>query len=230
VSIADLAPAPDGGALLVVGVDVEHAAGETEACQAHASFLLRLRADGSVAWSRMLPVNAAAAADSAGNVVLVVTLGASERGFAPGAGRVGPGISVAFLDAAGEPRWTRFFHGNADVGRPAFDAAGNLVLAGEVFDRIDIGGGAIEGYGGNSRLWMARFSPGGAYLSSRTFDGDDASGGAWSGGPDDRLDGIVVDTFGAIVLAGNYAGGLDLGAGVLGGGNARRTFVARIAP
>jgi hypothetical protein len=86
----------------------------------------------------------------------------------------------------------------------AVDAGGNIIVAGDLIDSVDFGGGALVGSGDSFDIdiFSVRLSPSGAHLGSKKFSG---------AGADDRPLGLAVSGAGP-VLAGVYGGaGVDFG-------------------
>jgi hypothetical protein len=112
----------------------------------------------------------------------------------------GTGLGTVLLDAAGRVRWSKSFYGHA-----AFDACGNLLLAGELVGSTDFGAGPHTSAGG-SDVFLVELSRDGEQLFSRRF-GD--------AGANQRAEAIAVDGQGDLLLAGVFDGSLDFGVGAL---------------
>jgi hypothetical protein len=147
------------------------------------SEVFKLDAAGQVLLMTSLALDGAAAlaVDSAGNVAVS-----------------GPGLGTLKLDAQAQLLWSKPF-----FGALAFDAMGNLLLTGALTQASDFGAGPLES-GGGSDVFVAKLSPNGEHLFSRTF-GDRAE--------QQRGESIAVDAQGNVLLAGVFDGRLDFGTG-----------------
>jgi hypothetical protein len=106
------------------------------------------------------------------------------------------------LDAYGAPVFLRGFGdaGSQQLGGVAVDAQGGIALAMSSLGNVDLGAGPIEGHGGYD-VALVKLDALGAPQWGRTF-----------GDHHDQLAGdVVVDAAGNIVLAGQFAGSIDLG-------------------
>jgi hypothetical protein len=146
--------------------------------------------------------------DSEGNVEYAISLGGSADGALRGlavdsAGNAavsGEGIGTVKLDEAGKAAWSRDFFGHV-----AFDADGNLLLAGELRATTDFGGGPLSSRGGSDVL-VAKLDADGQHIFSRSF-GDV--------GQQQRAESITVDAAGSALIAGVFDGSVDFGTSAL---------------
>jgi hypothetical protein len=91
------------------------------------------------------------AVDAKGEVVLAMSsLGNVDLGAGPIEGHGGYDLALARLDALGDPLWGQVFGDHQDqlASEIAIDAAGNIVLTGQLAGSIDFGGGALQSTSG----------------------------------------------------------------------------------
>lgn len=155
---------------------------------AHDAYVVRLDAEGSVTYAIALGGSAddvpqSLAVDAAGNAAVS-----------------GAGLGTVALDPSGAPAWTKEYFGHA-----AYDAAGNLLLAGALTGARDFGGGELASQGG-SDIVVVKLTADGQHLFSRSF-GD--------AGQQQRAESIAVDPAGNALLAGVFDGSVDFGSSVL---------------
>lgn len=115
-------------------------------------------------------------------------------------------LVVARFDAAGAHVWSRRF-GDAedqDLSAIALAPNGDAVLCGHMEGAADFGGGPLASAGSRD-VFVARLGPAGDHVWS-------ARHGA---GSSEQCNAVVVDVQGAVVIAGDYSGVLDLGGGTL---------------
>jgi len=134
----------------------------------------------------------------------VVNLGGSDY-VLPGGN---PATFLARYTSAGKLEWAQFFQGSGSEQGDgvAFDASGNVYLAGEFTGSINLGGQAILPSNGNSDIFLAKYAPGGAHLWSKNVGGtgDEAPARA-----------LAVDAAGNVFITGLYNAPTNLGGGVL---------------
>lgn len=178
------------GNVLVAGV-VATGLGDLATAGGSDAFVVKLDPAGGLLWARLIGTPApdsagAVAVDRAGNVLVAGTT----SGILDGPG--GPGSSHAFaakLAPDGTTDWIRQLGTSQEVyGRGvAADAAGNVVLAGEVYGTLP---GALSA--GRSDLFVARFDPRGAPGRIRQLGSSS----------DDQLRALAMDGAGNLYLAG----------------------------
>lgn len=132
-----------------------------------------------------------------------------------GAGGAEAGVGGAEENAGGSggapippaPGWPkRLGHISFDRGHGvATDAAGNVLVTGDFKDKIDFGGGPIQGAAGRD-AYLAKYSESGGLLWARTF-------GAKA---DDRGKDLAVGSNGDVVVTGFSATAVDFGGGPVG--------------
>ncbi|XYI01621.1 hypothetical protein ACMHYB_18440 [Sorangium sp. So ce1128] len=150
------------------------------------------------------------AADAHGNVAVAGTF---EQNFnldpasPPLVSRGGNDIFFAMLAPDGALLWQKAF-GNSlydTASQVAFDATGNVFLAGVFQGSVDFGGGALVALGTKPNFFVAKFDPAGNHLFSRGF------------GDSERQDvaSIAIDPSGNAVITGTFLGQINLDGAVL---------------
>jgi hypothetical protein len=129
---------------------------------------------------------------------------------------------VASFDDAGDVAWTKAFATSSvyDWSSVAVDAHGNVFVAGEFDDGIDVGFGRVETSGGYD-VFVAKFDDTGAPLWLGTY-----------GDPNDQFArAVALDSSGAPVVCGLYEGSIDFGpTEMIAKGAMGDLFVAAFAP
>jgi hypothetical protein len=162
----------------------------------------------------------AVAVDPSGRVFVAGTLrGAATFGGLPLASAGGDDALLAKVDATGDVLWAARFGDAADQRATALatDPAGNVFVAGDVEGAIDLGGGALTSAGARD-VFVAKWTGDGLPLWSQIFG--DAT--------DQRLEAMAEDTSGGVVIAGAFAGSIDLGGVALASQGGADAFVAKI--
>ncbi len=119
--------------------------------------------------------------------------------------------------------WSEHFGGttSSDSARAtavAVDGSGNIVIAGLFYGSVDFGGGILSSVaGGNSDIFVAKYTAAGTHLWSRRFGGTS----------NDVANGVAVDGSGNIVVTGYFSGTVDFGGGPLVSGSNSDVFVAK---
>jgi hypothetical protein len=164
-------------------------------------FVVRYSAAGAHMWSNRFgdaddQRAYAAAVDAAGNIALTgyfygtVSFGGTPL---PNTGG-GADIFLAKLSATGGQVWAKSFgtpDAYGEVGEGvAFDAAGNVVLTGEVIRNVDFGGGQLIPPTVTYDPFVAKFSPAGVHQWSKRFSAP------W----DDHGNAIAVDGAGNVIV------------------------------
>jgi len=166
----------------------------------------------SVADTWSVEAEALVTVGEAGEIALVV----SAVGVALGAPWNTPstpvrGAYVAELDASGAPLWGLTLEGSAaevDVQSVALGPAGDVLLCGEIGGQLAFGEGSLSAPGAERSAFVAVVDASGAPRWARAFaEGVD---------PVEGVNGAAFDAQGDIVLACNYRGMMDFGAGPLG--------------
>ena len=128
----------------------------------------------------------------------------------------------------GPYRWSKRFGGASSTAASystAVDSAGNVVIAGAFWGTVDFGGGPVTS-AGSSDIFVAKYSPTGAYIWAKRFGGS----------LDDVAHVVTVDSSGNVIVAGAFKGTIDFGGGPLTAywdGSSTQThdlFVAKYSP
>ncbi len=223
ITVYDAAPAPGGGMVLIVRMY-----GQTEGGHV---VLLRVDGSGNLAWKRSFADigvhhQPLIAVDAAGNSLISLALDPDGGGGDLGCGMLPYGVILAMTDAGGKALWTRNYPALYGNPQPSFDPSGNVVLAGEFIDPIDLGGGVLPSGGNPSvvRIAVAKLSPSGAHLASRAFGASIADTDRTS------LTDARTNAAGELVLSLSHQGPLDLGGGPLPTAPTPLGVVARFTP
>jgi hypothetical protein len=167
----------------------------------------------------------AAAVDNAGELVLAGAFtGTLEVGDTSHVSEGGLDLFVARLDPTGARLWSASF-GDADDQEGtdvAVDAGGVAVITGSFFGAIDLGGDPLIAPPGAGTRLLARLDVDGSHLWSRDLGGDGAT-------PVRGQRHLGIDDAGAIYLATDFLGTIDLGDGPLTS-KAVDLLVAKLAP
>src|SRR5207249_2512817 len=133
----------------------------------------------------------------------------------------GVDIFLAKLSPAGGHVWSRRFgsalatHAGNGV---ACDGSGNVLVTGSFENSIDLGGGWARSFA-HKDVFVAKYSPAGAYLWSRL------AGGIY----DDAGRGIAVDASGQVAVTGIFQAAVNFGTGSLISAGRTDIFVVRYA-
>ena len=224
-----VAPTLDGGVVFVGGFEgsVDFGGGPLVSAGSFDGFVAKLDASGNHVWSKRFGdadgfIQLSLAVDpSDGDIVIVLgTTQVVDFGGGPLAASGGYDVVVARLDAAGNHRWSRRFGDAADQSGTAVAAAGGYTLvAGDFEGSMDAGGGALQSAGSRD-VFAAKLDHDGNHVWSKRF-GDEAS---------QTLGSVAVDGEGRVVLAGAFAGTIDLGGGPLASAGGLDIFVAELGP
>ncbi|TMB58175.1 MAG: PKD domain-containing protein, partial [Deltaproteobacteria bacterium] len=131
-------------------------------------------------------------------------------------------IFLAKLSPTGGHLWSRHFgsglatHAGNGV---ACDGSGNVLVTGSFENSIDLGAGWTTSFA-HKDVFVAKYSPAGAYLWSRL------AGGLY----DDAGRGIAVDRSGKVVVTGTFQAAVNFGTGSLISAGRTDIFVARYSP
>src|SRR5947199_22988 len=167
-------------------------------------FLAKYTAAGDPVWSKAF----GGAMSDVGNGVAVDSGG-------------GVDIFLATLSPTGGHVWSRRFgsalatHAGNGV---ACDGSGNVLVTGSFESSIDLGGGWARSFA-HKDVFVAKYSPAGAYLWSRL------AGGIY----DDAGRGIAVDASGQVAVTGIFQAAVNFGTGSLISAGRTDIFVARYA-
>lgn len=189
----------------------------------HAAFIVKLDPVGNHLWSKQCDSQAmwptSLAVDDTGNIVVIGGfLGSMDCGgwALTSAGK--SDLFVAKLDAAGDHIWSRRYGDAAQLEgvKGALDNAGNILLAGNFLEQVDLGGGALTSAGGED-LFLAKLDPEGDHLWSRRFGDADHQRGR----------GIALDGSADVVITGELHGSIDFGGGPLVSAGNGDAFLAK---
>ncbi|MFO0755863.1 MAG: nucleotide-binding protein [Byssovorax sp.] len=130
-------------------------------------------------------------------------------------------VYVAAFDSGGAHAWSKRFGDNlAQTGRGvATDPAGNTLLIGDFTGAINFGGGPLN-TAGSTDVYVAKLDVLGNHLWSKRFGNASAQSGTAIGS----------DADGNVIIAGNFAGVIDLGTGPLTSKGSTDIFVAKLDP
>jgi hypothetical protein len=161
------------------------------------------------------------AVDAAGNLAVIGTFSGSVDfggGALTSAGE--SDVFVAKLDPNGAHLWSKRF-GESTLDQEgasiAFDADGNVVLAGVIKATVDFGGGPLTSAGGFDGF-AVKLDADGSHLWSKRF-GDVAN---------DAAAHIATDALGNVLLTGNFQGTIDLGGAPLTSGGDADVLITKL--
>lgn len=131
----------------------------------------------------------------------------------------GRDIFVVVLDLSGDPLWSEALGGadHQDAVATTFDSAGNVIVTGHSAGTLALPTGTVVSAGADDVV-LVKLDAGGIVLWARGF-GD---------AQDQAPTAVTVDAADAIVLAGRFAGELDLGGGSLISEGADDIFMAKL--
>jgi hypothetical protein len=182
----------------------------------------KLDPDGNHLWSRSFPGFAhmgGSTLDSEGNLIIAGFYnGDVDFGGGPLTSSLDDwGGFLAKLDTNGDHVWSKAFDGPADqyLKGVGIDPEGNLLIAGDFTQAIDLGGGALASAGSND-LFVAKLDAEGNHLSSNRF----------GGAGEELIWGMRSDASGRLVLWGSYTDSLDLGGTPVTDTNSNRFLAA----
>lgn len=162
--------------------------------------------------------------DGAGNLVWMgITAGSVN--FGDGELPASGGIDLLLARYAGDGKylWSKRFGGMGDQGAStqalAVDGAGNIVLAGEFDQAINLGGGSLIAPHADTGFF-ARLAPDGSHVWSKQLGGAGAVG----------IPAIAFDGAGNVLLAGAFLDSIDLGGGPVVAVASSDAFVAKYGP
>ena len=187
-------------------------------------FVVKFDGAGNHVWSKRFGDSAAQfgnqiAADSAGNVVLLgLFLDTIDFGGGTLTSAGSYDLFLTKLDPSGEHLWSQRLGGSGDdEGRSLAMDGDDIVVAGYFNGSIDLGDGPFVS-GSNYDMFVARFTPEGAFDWSRHFD---APG-------EQVVRAIAVDAFHDILLTGSFTSDVDFGGGALTSPVNRDIFLVKL--
>jgi len=130
-------------------------------------------------------------------------------------------VWLAKYTSAGALTWVKRFGGNADDNgyAVAIDKNGNILFTGSFDGSIDFGGGPLNTAGGTD-IFLAKYSPAGAYVWANRY----------GGGGTDAGYAVATDSVGRVVLTGHFGDTVDFGGGTISSGGVFDTFLAKFSP
>lgn len=149
----------------------------------------------------------------AGTAPMATTIGDTEI---PAPGPSEQFLVLAKISPSGEHVWARHYGGGAVARTPsiAFDAEGNLFVAGGFDGDLDLGGEKLVGKEGQSLdAFIAKLAPDGALLWQKMY----GSGLA-------RITDIATDATGRVAMVGDFSHQIDFGGGPVKTTTARSAF------
>ncbi|MBI4701054.1 MAG: hypothetical protein HY744_07840 [Deltaproteobacteria bacterium] len=134
---------------------------------------------------------------------------------------LGGAIFLARLQPDGKADWADRYGDSADhdARSIAIDSFGNLILTGWIAGTVDFGGGGVLATQGGYDVFLAKFSPGGKHIWSKSFGADDYQYAYRT----------VVDEAGKIYLAGEFLNEIDFGTGPKKSVGASDAYLGRFA-
>ncbi len=167
-------------------------------------------------------VGLAVAVDSTGDVLVTGFFeGTVDFGGGPLISAGSGDIIVAKYTPDGTHLWSKRFGGSeGDVGTGiGVDTSGNVVVTGRFRQTVDFGGGPLIS-AGERDIFVAKFTPEGTHLWSKSFGSSGTDGGS-----DLALDGV-----GNVVVTGFFEGTVDFGGEPLTSVGGLDIFVAKFTP
>jgi hypothetical protein len=203
--------ATDGaGNVIVTGMlrgSIDFGGGPLNSAGIYDIMLAKLDADGGHVWSKRFGAPGAdfglhAAADAAGNVVLVAQ---SEGAIDFGAGPLGAGLAahVVKFDPTGALLWHRAFSGDVLARDVAVDPDDNIIAVGEFQNVISFDGGPVAASDQNN-IFVVKLDPAGKFVWFKQNGGPLAYGKPF-------VTGVKTDAAGNIRLGGWFGGIFDFG-------------------
>jgi len=146
-------------------------------------------------------------------------------------GNIGSGGNVAGkayfakLSPSRQVLWSMWLGAASSVQSIAFDANGDVVMAGYFYATVDFGGGPMTSAGGYD-IFVAKFSSTGVLLWAKRYgcpQGADFAG-------DEAGHGIAVDSNGNIAVAGSFIETVDFGTGPVTSRGGKDGFILKLTP
>jgi hypothetical protein len=191
------------------------------------AFLAKYSQSGAHLWSKRFggsgpDVGYGVATDRAGNVIVAGYFnGTADFGGDSLTSAGANEIFIARYSPAGAHLWSKRFGGTgSDMAYTvAVDAAGNIVVGGLFWATVDFGGGPLTS-AGSYDVFVAKYSPTGVHLWSKSF------GGAAL----EALGGVAVDPAGNVLVAGGFKNTADFGTGPIASAGDYDIFVTKFSP
>lgn len=135
-------------------------------------------------------------------------------------------VFLVKLGPTGNVLWNKQFGNPSDqyATEVAVDSAGNVVITGYFAGTISFnGGGTTHTSTGGNDIFVAKFDATGAYQWSKAFGETAASG------PFDQMPGgLAVDPLNNVIIAGQFSGNVNFGAGAVSAQGSTDTFVTKL--
>ncbi len=114
---------------------------------------------------------------------------------------------VAKFDSNGQHVWSKSFGGSSNDGAfaIALDRSGNVWVGGSFYGSITLGGSPLTSAGNGDLFLLSLGSSDGAYRAAYRYGGTG----------DDFLSAMAIDSTGAVIATGGFAGSTDFGGGML---------------
>jgi len=181
--------------------------------------LVKVSATGTVTWAKRyggsyVEYPNGIAVDTAGDVVITGQAGVGGSSTDLGGGNLtGSGIFIAkYAGATGNHSWSKVLGGNVGYSVTCDPNTRNVIVTGCFQGNVNFGGGSVApGAGGGQTMFLAGYSPTGAYLWVNTW------GGAVSTSYDQGM-AVRVNSAGNVILTGTITSPIDFGGGMLFGG------------
>lgn len=168
--------------------------------------------------------------DPSGNIIFSgATSGPIDFGCGPASPPNTAGFYVQKLDSNGACVWTKAYGavGNISYAAPrvAVDPAGNVLVAGQFVDVLDLGAGPMTAVQNSFDVFVLKLNPMGNHVWSKQY-GDPVVFEY------DECYGVASDPLGNVLLIGDYGSTIDFGLGVMstGDANTQDVWVAKLSP
>ncbi|MCK6590299.1 MAG: SBBP repeat-containing protein, partial [Polyangiaceae bacterium] len=203
---------------------IDFGTGPLTATGTKAALVAKLSAGGDAMWASLYGAEARGLGvdvDAAGKVAVA---GAFKGTIDLGGGSLAGGgsndtVFVALFDAQGKHTWSHAYgSGSAQGTSVAIDGKGKAIVGGTFSGAIDFGGSKLTSAGGFD-AFLVKLDSVGCHVFSGQF-GNEVYQGTQT---------VTLDASGNIVIAGNFAGTADFGAGVLTAAG-DDIFVAKFGP
>jgi len=193
--------------------------------------IAKFSADGNHIWSKIFGTASHqeiqdVAFDQSGNIIFT---GITTTGINFGCGAAALpnplGFYVQKLDGNGTCVWTKVYGMTLIHPRVAVDPNGNILVAGDFTDKLDLGGGPMTAVQNSRDVFVLKLSPSGAHVWSKQY-GDPVVFA------NDRCYDVASDPFGNVLAIGEYGSTIDFGFGVMstGDANTQDVWVAKLSP
>jgi hypothetical protein len=220
----------DAGDVIITGSfagKIDLGGGSLTSAGATDVFLAKLDPAGNHLWSKRFGDASAQSGksvgvDAAGNVVLTGDVaGGADFGGGVLTSAGGTDVFLASFGADGSYFWAKLFGdaGAQTSGAVAVDAVGNVVITGNAAGKTNFGGGLLTSAGA-SDVYAARFTSAGMHLWSKLFGGTGAENGR----------DVAVDSFGGIVITGDFPTTINFGGGALTSAGGTDVFAVKLDP